>query len=351
MIYRTIGSSGIEASVIGLGTFPLGGWMWGGIDESAAIDSIHCALDHGINLIDTAPLYGYGLAEELIGKAITGRKRENIVIATKCGLRFDRSNWSCGEGEHHFYYNEYGITEDTRAKQCRRFLRADSIMKEAEDSLRRLRTDYIDVYFTHAPDATTPIEETVTALVRLKEQGKIRAIGCSNVSAGLFQKYLNQCVLDANQERLSLIDQTVLHNGLFDLCNRNKVSFFAYSPLENGLLTGEMQPDRKYPGGDLRKDSPRFSAANIRNVNALLNGFDSLKRKYAMTTAQLVLSWIVSQNSSSHVLCGMRSRRSVEANVAAGNIILTGSERDFMTARAQREQFVGNDLVFDLASS
>lgn len=348
MIYRRIGTSLVESSVIGLGTFPLGGWMWGGVDAREAIKTIHCALDHGINLIDTAPLYGYGLAETLVGKAIAGYPREKVVIATKCGLVFDRDDWAPGEGEHHFRFDAKGISTSQDGRECRRFLRADSIIREAEASLRRLGTDYIDLYFTHAPDATTPIEESLEALTTLKKQGKIRAIGCSNVSTIQLQCYLESGQLDADQERMSLIDQTVIDNGLLDLCRASDVSFFAYSPLENGLLTGLVDPNRKYPPGDLRKDSPRFAPENIEKINTLLKEFEPIAQKHRLTPGQLVIAWIVSQYEKAHVLCGMRSTQNVELNAAAGSVILTAEEITFMTARATAENLAPNDLVFEL---
>lgn len=335
MIYREIGATGIKASVVALGTFPLGGWMWGGVDRRVAVDAIRAALDSGINLIDAAPLYGYGLAEEMIGEAIKGRPRDQIVISTKCGLRFDRQSWPEGLGEHHFYYNNAGLSQDPSDKVCRRCLRAESIMQEVDESLRRLKTDYIDVYFTHAQEKTTPLEETVDALTRLKEQGKIRAIGCSNVSADEMRQYLELGELAADQERFSLVDRTIERNGLADLCRENNVAFFAYSALENGLLSGAIKPGTVFPKGDWRNDSPRFAPENLERAAEMLKRLQPLAEERKATFAQLAIAWIFSRIPTGFVLCGMRSPERVAANAAAGEIELTPEEVEFMADAAE----------------
>ena len=165
---RMIGSSTIEASVVGLGTWAIGGWMWGGTDESDSVAAIRSSIDEGVSLIDTAPAYGQGLAEEIVGRAIKGR-RDEVVLATKCGIV-----WHTQQGNHFFDY-ENG--------PAHRFLGQGSIAYEVEQSLTRLGTDHIDLYITHWQDSTTPIAHTMEALVALKDQGKILSIGASNLSA------------------------------------------------------------------------------------------------------------------------------------------------------------------------
>ncbi|MEC9468135.1 MAG: aldo/keto reductase, partial [Pseudomonadota bacterium] len=156
MLTREIGRSGIEASAIGLGTWAIGGWMWGGTDEAKSISAIQASIDEGISLIDTAPAYGQGLSEEIVGKAIAGR-REKVVLATKCGLV-----WHTQKGNHFFDYD---------GKPVHRYLGKDAIVHEVEQSLKRLGTDHIDHYITHWQDPTTPIAETMEALETLKTQG------------------------------------------------------------------------------------------------------------------------------------------------------------------------------------
>ncbi len=185
MRYRPLGQSGIEASVVALGAWAIGGWYWGGTDETQSIDAIHAALDAGINFIDTAPAYGLGRSETIVGKAIAGR-RDQVVIATKCGVV-----WHTQEGKPHIQQHN---------KQTYRYLGAESIRYEIEESLRRLQTDYIDLYQTHWQDPTTPIEETMEALLELKEQGKIRAIGVCNATADDMERYRKLGPLDSDQE-------------------------------------------------------------------------------------------------------------------------------------------------------
>ncbi|MDO5552470.1 MAG: aldo/keto reductase [Planctomycetia bacterium] len=348
MLYRKIGGTSIDASVVGLGTFPLGGWMWGGLDRKAGVATIRAAWDSGINLVDTAPLYGYGVAEELLGEALRGYAREQVVISTKCGLRFDQSAWPEGAGEHHFYYNKEGLSNNPRDHVCRRYLRAESIIQEAEESLKRLGTDYIDVYFTHAQEETTPLEETISALTKLKEQGKIRAIGCSNVTMPQMRKYLELTDLSASQERFNLIDRTMEKIGLTDLCVRNNVSFFAYSPLENGLLTGTMTPGIVFPTGDLRQKSPRFCPDNVAKANTMLDRFRPMTEKYHISVSQLVIAWTFARISTGHVLCGMRNTRHVASNAEAGSICLTPDEIEFMASESQQCTLAANEINEEL---
>ena len=169
MLTREIGRSGIQASAIGLGTWAIGGWMWGGSDERQSIAAIQSSIDEGVTLIDTAPAYGQGQSEEIVGKAIRGR-RDKVVLASKCGLV-----WHTTKGKHFFDYE---------GRPVHRYLGRESIAYEVEQSLKRLGTDHIDHYITHWQDEITPIEETVAALEDLKRQGKIRSIGASNVSTG-----------------------------------------------------------------------------------------------------------------------------------------------------------------------
>ncbi len=174
MRYRMVGQSGIETSVVAFGAWAVGGWWWGGADDSESIDAIRKALDLGITFIDTAPVYGLGHSEEVVGKAIKGR-RDEVVLATKCGLV-----WHTDRGSHFF---------DEAGRGVRRYLGAESIRYEVEQSLRRLQTDVIDLYQTHWQDATTPIEETMGALLELKREGKIRAIGVSNATVEEMDEY------------------------------------------------------------------------------------------------------------------------------------------------------------------
>jgi aryl-alcohol dehydrogenase-like predicted oxidoreductase len=270
MNFRKLGTSTIEASVIGFGAWAIGGWMWGGTEEQSAIDAINAAYDNGINLIDTAPMYGYGRSEEIIGKAIKD-KRKKIVLATKCGLVWDAADWKEGKGELHFYSDKDTIVnENKNTYRVYKYLRPESIRNEVEQSLKRLKTDYIDLLQTHWQEKTTPLDDTIGELIRLKDEGKILTIGCSNVNLGQLEIYIKSGQLAVDQERFSLLDQNIIKDGLLETCKNAKVSIFAYSPLANGLLTGKVNPQREFGKGDLRTTNPRFEPENIRNINKKL---------------------------------------------------------------------------------
>lgn len=322
MKYLTLGTTDIQTSLIGFGAWAIGGWMWGGADEKTSIDAIHAALDAGINLIDTAPIYGFGRSEEVVGKAIRGC-RDRFVVATKCGLRWDTNDWPAGKGELHFYSDEDSRSADDTAKyRVYRYLHPDSIREEVELSLRRLGTDYVDLLQTHWQDPTTPLEDYVGAMLRLKEEGKIRAVGCSNATADHIRRYQAVGPLDADQERLSLLDRDVLQNGVMDACRAGGTSFLAYSPLANGLLTGKLTPDRHYEKGDLRTERPRFRPENVRKINARLDRIRPIAEAYGVTIGQLVIAWTATKYEKTHVLCGIRTAAQAEENAAAGAIAL-----------------------------
>lgn len=326
MNYRTIGTTDIQASVIAFGAWAIGGWMWGGSEEQDAVKALHAALDEGVNLVDTAPMYGFGRSEEIVGKAIKG-KRDQFVIATKCGLRWDTNDWPTGKGELHFYSDDNGIADAASAKyRVYKYLHPDSIREEVENSLRRLGTDYIDLLQTHWQEDTTPLEDTIGMLRRLKDEGKIRAIGCSNASLEQLETYKKLGPLDVDQEKFSLIDRDVLKNGLMDSCREGGVSFFAYSPLANGLLTGKLSPERQYGKGDLRSARPRFQAENINRINQRLEKVRSIAESYRLSLAQLVIAWTAAKYDKMHVLCGMRNAEQAAENAKAGSTTIKESD-------------------------
>ncbi len=198
MRYKSLGQSGIEASVVGLGTWAIGGWWWGGNDERESVRAIQAAIDAGVTLIDTAPAYGLGRSEEIVGKALEGR-RDRVVLATKCGLV-----WHTNAGTP--FFSEFG-------KPVHKYLGPDSIRYEIEQSLRRLKTDVIDLYQTHWQDSTTRIEETMAVLLDLKAEGKIRAIGVSNADCQQIEEYRAVGPVDADQEKYSMLDRGMMRNS------------------------------------------------------------------------------------------------------------------------------------------
>ncbi len=323
---RTIGGSGISASVVGLGTWAIGGWMWGGTDERQSIAAIQASIDAGISLIDTAPAYGMGLAETIVGKAIAGR-RDKVVLATKCGLV-----WHVNEGAYFFHQN---------GKPVHRYLGAASIRYEVEESLRRLGTDYIDHYITHWQDATTPIAETVETLVRLKQEGKIRSIGASNVSPGDLEAYIATGVLDAIQEEYSMVKRDI-ETTLLPLCRTNAVSVLSYSSLALGLLSGKVGPDRIFAEDDQRQGNPRFSQANRQKIARLMGVLEPVAAAHHASVAQVVIAWTIAQPGITFSLCGARDPAQAVENAAAARLRLADSELALISAGIV-EHLVGLD--------
>lgn len=317
---RTIGQSGIEASAVGLGTWAIGGWMWGGTDEARSIAAIHAAIDEGISLIDTAPAYGFGVAEDIVGKAIKGR-RDKVVLASKCGLV-----WHTQKGNHFF---------DHEGMPVHRYLGADAITYEIEQSLKRLGTDYIDHYITHWQDPTTPIADTMEALQKLKGQGKIRSIGASNVSTDDLEAYLAAGGLDAVQEEYSMI-KTDIATTHIPTCIENGVSVLSYSSLALGLLSGRIGPDRIFEGDDQRKDNLRFSISNREKVARLMAAIRPIAETHKASEAQIVIAWTLQQPGITFALCGARSPDQASENAAAGRIRLDPQEVQTISEAAQR---------------
>jgi methylglyoxal reductase len=313
MQYRSLGSSNINASVIGLGTWALGGFEWGTTEDATAISAIHAALDAGINLIDTAPIYGFGRSEELVGRALADR-RDRAVLATKCGLRWDRES-----GQFSF--------EDADGNRIYRYLARDGIREEIEHSLRRLQTDHIDLYQTHWQDETTPIADTMAALLELRQEGKIRAIGVSNVTPDQLATYREGGEIASAQEQFSMLDQQ--HVGsLFAACRQAGVAMLAYSPLAMGLLTGKIGPERTFPADDVRSSSPRFSVESREKVAELLSQLQPFADAHGLTIAQLVINWSAESTAKgvTHVLCGARTPEQAIANATGGGEHLSAAE-------------------------
>ncbi|WP_171124754.1 MULTISPECIES: aldo/keto reductase [unclassified Ruegeria] len=318
MLTREIGNSGIEASVVGLGTWAIGGWMWGGTDEAKSIAAIQASVDAGITLIDTAPAYGQGVAEDIVGKALKGR-RDKVVLATKCGLV-----WHTQKGNHFFDYD---------GKPVHRYLGKDAIIYEVEKSLTRLGTDYIDHYITHWQDPTTPIAETMETLETLKQQGKIRSIGASNTSVDEVKAYVASGQLDAIQEEYSMVKRDI-EGTLLPMCRENGVSVLSYSSLALGLLSGKIGPDRVFEGDDQRKDNPRFSMANRQKVANLMGTIAPIAEAHGATLAQTLIAWTVQQPGISFSLCGARDAAQAAENAKAGQLRLTEAETTDISAQA-----------------
>ncbi|NDK13619.1 MAG: aldo/keto reductase, partial [Armatimonadetes bacterium] len=280
-------------------------------DES--VRAIQAGLDAGINLIDTAPGYGWGRSEEVVGRAVKGR-RDDVVLSTKCGVW-----WQDDRGAPFF---------EAAGRKVKRCLRPETICEEVELSLQRLDTDRIDLYFTHWPAVEpdpTPIAVTMECLMDLKQQGKIRAIGASNVSLTQMDEYRAAGVLDANQPRYSMLDRTI-EAEVLPYCQEHGISICAYTPLEQGLLTGKIGMDRQLSEGEVRNGIPWFKPANRQRVLDLLAGWADLTEAHHCTLSQLVIAWTVAQPGLTFALCGARKPDHVRENAGGGGIHLAPDE-------------------------
>ncbi len=313
---RPLGKSGLDASVVGLGTWVLGGGgVWGrDTDDQESIRTIHAALDAGINFIDTAPAYGWGRSEEVVGRAIKGR-RDKVILATKCGL------WT--EDERGSFFTEFD------GRIMRRSLRPDTITLEIERSLARLGVDCIDLYQTHwpsCPPEETPIADTIACLLKLRDAGKIRAIGVCNVSPAELGENLRcgGAAVVSDQFRYSMLHRDP-ERDVLPFCARNNLATLTYMSLEQGLLTGKVGLDRVFGKDEFRGNTawnPWYLPANRRRVLDLLDAWRGLTSQYQCTLGQLVIAWTATQPGVTHVLCGARHVGQARENAAAGGLQL-----------------------------
>ncbi|MFY9912918.1 MAG: aldo/keto reductase [Candidatus Sulfotelmatobacter sp.] len=282
MEYAVISGTEMKISRIAQGTWAIGGWMWGGSDERESIRTIHAALDMGINLIDTAPVYGFGVSEEIVGKAIEEKgHREKIFIATKVGLEWHNGSVSRNSSP-------------------------DRIRKEIQDSLRRLRTDYVDIYQIHWPDLAVPIEETAQAMQALLQEGLIRAIGVSNYSPEQMNQFRSVCKLNSVQPPYNLFERQIDRDVLPYVLEKD-LSAFAYGPLCRGLLTGTMRPDTKFTGDDLRKSDPKFQPPRFAQYLKAVQQLDDLARnRYGKRVMDLAVRWVLDTPGITAALWGAR---------------------------------------------
>jgi aryl-alcohol dehydrogenase-like predicted oxidoreductase len=301
--FVTIPKTQLKVSRIALGTWAMGGWMWGGTDQRESVATIRAALDQGINLVDTAPAYGFGVSEEIVGAALEGR-RSQAVIATKTGLE-----WRDGK----VYRN---------ASRPR-------IMQEIGDSLRRLRTDYIDIYQVHWPDPLVPIEETAEAMRTLYEQGKIRAIGVSNFSVEQMARFREVAPLHVLQPPYNLFERAIERNVL-PYCRANEIATLGYGALCRGLLSGRIRPDTAFDGDDLRRVDPKFQAPRLAQYLEAVRQLDELaQRRFQRRVIQLAVRWMLDQGISV-ALWGGRRPDQLEAALGVAGWSLSDAERDLI---------------------
>jgi aryl-alcohol dehydrogenase-like predicted oxidoreductase len=266
-----IPGTSLKVSPVAIGTWAIGGWMWGGTDEAESIATIRAAFEHGINIVDTAPVYGFGRSEEIVGKAIAeGRLRSDVLIATKAGLQWDGGKVS---------------RNGSRAR----------ILREVEDSLRRLRTDHIDIYQVHWPDPLVTIEETAEAMRTLLEQGKIRAIGVSNFSVIQMERFRRVAPLHVLQPPYNLFERAI-ETDLLPYCRKNQIATLGYGALCRGLLSGRMQTGTVFDGDDLRRTDPKFKEPRFAQYLAAVAKLDWLARqRFGKRVIHLAVRWMLDQ--------------------------------------------------------
>ncbi len=322
---RSLGLAALPVSPIAFGAWAIGGWMWGGSDKKDSLRAIHVCLDLGITSIDTAPIYGFGHSEELVGEAIKG-KRDRYEILTKCGML-----WEGKKGGHFFTTNDNsGVQREIYTYSGR-----ESIIAECEDSLRRLGTDYIDLYQVHWPDSTTPIEEAMEAFRILMEQGKIRAAGVSNYSVEQMEQASSVVELSSNQVPYSMVRREI-EQDVVPWCLDNTCGILAYSPLQRGLLTGKITPDYPFAPGDSRPETPHFKANNLIETNKFLDEIRPLAEEKGATLSQLVIAWTLCQPGITVALVGARTEEQVKQNAGALDVQLSADEVDMINQKLEK---------------
>lgn len=331
MEFRRLGETKLAVSAITFGAWAAGGWMWGGNDDNDAIKAMRASYDLGITSIDTAPIYGQGKSEELVGAAIKGLPRDKVQILTKYGLR-----WDLAKGEFFFKSQD----NDGKDIDIYKYAAKESIILECENSLKRLGTDYIDLYQIHWPDATTPIEETMEAIIRLKEQGKIREAGVSNYDVKKMAIAEKTIKLASNQVPFSMVNRNI-EDELIPYCIENKKSILAYSPLERGLLTGKIKPGHQFGEGDHRAGNKYFKEENIKRTNEFLAKIKSLADEKNATLGQLVIRWTINHPGITVALVGARNAEQAKQNAKAIEIHINGEEMEFINNQLSDLEIVG----------
>lgn len=326
MELRKLGKTDVYVTPMAFGAWAIGGWMWGGAEEQDAIKAIQAALREGITTIDTAPVYGFGRSEELVGKAMKGIARDRYQVLTKFGM-----NWETEQGEYFF------DSTDNNGKPLRiyKWASKEKVIKECEDSLRRLQTDYIDLFQIHWPDNTTPISETFEAVQHLIEQGKVRAAGVCNYDVEKVAQALETIQLASNQVPYSMINREI-EKSVVPQAIEKGMGIIAYSPLQRGLLTGKIKPGHQFNEGDTREGNRFYTDENIRRTNALLQEISPIANEHGATLAQVVINWTTQQPGITCTLVGARNESQVADNAKALSFTLSPEELELITAAANR---------------
>jgi aryl-alcohol dehydrogenase-like predicted oxidoreductase len=323
---RQFGHTGVSVSPITLGSWPMSGDRYGRIDDSEAMRTIHRAMEQGITSFDTAPGYGSGHAEETLGAALVGR-RDRAIVTTKCGI----------------------VPRSSHGGQPGRDASGASILREIDDSLRRLRTDHVDVYLVHWPDPDTPLEETMGAMDEIQRAGKTRLVGVSNFDVELLEQCRKLRPIDVLQVGYNLFDRR-MEREVFPYCRQHGIGVMAYGSLAYGLLTGAFTEDTTFEPSDWRSNGvafgqPILGGDNFRhNVGLVRRLRDEVAAPMGLTVAQLALAWVIRNRVVTTAMVGARVPAEIEENVGAANVSL--SEEDVRRIEAIMDQARGRVEVF-----
>ncbi len=315
MEYRKLGQSDIMVSELAFGAWAIGGWMWGGADSKDAIKAIETAVDNGMTTIDTAAVYGFGLSEELTGKAVKG-KRDKVQILTKFGL-----TWSEKKGE--FYFSSKN--NEGKDVDIYRYSAKEKVLTDCDLSLKRLGTDYIDLYQIHWADPTTHVSETMEAMEILVKQGKIRAGAVCNYSEELMEEAEITFPIASNQVPYSMVNRGI-EKDVVPHCIKNNIGILAYSPLQRGLLTGKFKPGHQFNEGDSRPATIYYKEPNFSRILDITEKLTVIAHDRGVTLSQLVLNWTIQQPGITCALAGARNAEQVLDNVKAARFRLTPDE-------------------------
>ncbi|MEQ8361131.1 MAG: aldo/keto reductase [Cytophagales bacterium] len=311
-----LGNSDLDINPIAFGAWAIGGAAWGGNDEQDSYDAICAAIDNELVTIDTAPIYGYGKSEEIIGKVIKDRGgRDQLRILTKFGI-----NWNTNKGKFYFAGSYNGKDLDVYLYSGK-----DGVIKECEASLKRLQTDYIDLYQVHRPDPTTDISETMEALELLKTQGKIREGAVSNYNLEQLKKAVNHFPVLSNQLSYSMLERDI-EKDIIPFCLEKEIGILAYSPLQRGILTGKYRGKINWDEDDHRKDTKWFQPENRERINTFLDKIEPIANDHGMSMSQLVINWTIRQKGITCTLLGGRNSLQVEQNIKSLDFSLGESE-------------------------
>lgn len=304
--------------------------MWGGTEQNDSIRAIEAAYDYGVTAIDTAPIYGQGTSEEIVGEALMGIPRDKVYILTKFGMR-----WDVAKGDFAMKsQNNFGKDIDIY-----KYAGAESVIKECEDSLRRLRTDYIDLYQIHWPDPTTPIQETFEAVAKLIRDGKVRYAGVCNYNAAQMAEASSHVQLASNQVPYSMVKREI-EKETVPYCIENHNGILAYSPMERGLLTGKMKPGYQFGEGDHRAGLYLFREDNLRRTNDFLQRIKPIADENGLTLGQLVLLWTIEQPGITIALAGARNTEQAVQNAKAAQKSLSREDIETISAELSALQLV-----------